>query len=179
MMHKIIYMLLKMFAGEAFANPLFDPKSLLKAFFWQKILRINTHVKWPVHWSSQIKSPEKIKRGNRNPGMSMGCYIDGRNGIEIGENTWIGPKVSIISMNHDVCDYNTYVKTEPIKIGNNCWIGAGAIILPAVTIADHVIVAAGSVVNKSITQSNVIVAGVPAAIVKEIPPYKNTTKTAT
>lgn len=46
----------------------------------------------------------------------MRCYLDGRNGIEIGENTWIGPKVSIISMNHDINNYQNYIKDKPIKI---------------------------------------------------------------
>jgi len=144
---------------------------LFKFLIIQKIFRINSHVPWPVHWTSQIKSLEKIKKGTRNPGLSIGCYLDGRNGIEIGENTWIGPKVSIISMNHNISNYNEYIKDKPIKIGKNCWIATGAIILPGVEIGNHIIVAAGAVVTKSFKEDNIIIGGIPAKIIKRIGNY--------
>ena len=62
--------------------------------------------------------------------------------ISFGKNIWVGPSVKIISMNHDVNNYSKYVKSKSIIIGDNCWIGAGAIILPGVSLGDHIIVAA-------------------------------------
>ncbi|KAH8078237.1 maltose O-acetyltransferase, partial [Filobasidium floriforme] len=56
----------------------------------------------------------------------------------------------------------------PVTIGNNCWIGGGAIILPGVTIGNDVTVAAGAVVNKDV-ESRCLVAGVPARVVKWFP----------
>jgi maltose O-acetyltransferase len=56
----------------------------------------------------------------------------------------------------------------PVTIGNNCWIGGGAIILPGVTIGNDVTVAAGAVVNKDV-ESRCLVAGVPARVVKRFP----------
>ena len=165
-----IYLFLKIFGGEAFANRRFSPKVLLKHFFLQKILRINSHVPWPVHPTTVIKSPENIIKGNRNPGLSPWCYLDGRNGIIIGNNTWIGPRVSLISMNHDIYNFNRYIKAEPIRIGNNCWIATGAIITAGVQLGDHTIVAAGAVVTKSFPR-NVLLAGVPAKIVKKLEDY--------
>ena len=55
----------------------------------------------------------------------------------------------------------------PIVLGKNVWIGAHATILPGVTIGDNAVVAAGAVVAKDVPQ-NVIVAGVPAKIIKQI-----------
>jgi acetyltransferase-like isoleucine patch superfamily enzyme len=57
------------------------------------------------------------------------------------------------------------LKTAPVKIGDNVWIGMNAVILKGVTIGDNSIVAAGAVVTKSVP-ANTIVAGNPAAVVK-------------
>ena len=57
------------------------------------------------------------------------------------------------------------MKTAPVKIGDNVWIGMGAVILKGVTIGDNSVVAAGAIVTKSIP-ANTIVAGNPAEVVK-------------
>ena len=118
-----------------------------------------------------MTEPTKIVRGTRCPGMSMGCHIDGRNGIVFGRNVWVGPRVSIISMNHDINDYEEYVQESPVIIGDNCWLGANSVILPGVEIGDHTVVAAGSVVTKSFPGSDQIIAGVPAKVIKRLAPY--------
>ncbi len=167
---EFIYKFLKIFGGEAFANKQFSSKVLIKHFFYQKILRINSHVPWPVHPTSVIKAPEKIVRGTRNPGMAPWSYIDARNGVIFGENVWIGPRVSIISMNHDLNNYEKYIEDKPIKIGSNCWIATGSIITAGVELGDHTVVAAGSVVTKSFS-GNVLIGGIPAKIIKKLDHY--------
>lgn len=165
-----------------FWNKLFYPKftspkvsivATFMAIFPQKILGINRKVPWPVHFTSVVKGEKNILPGSRTPGLAMGCFIDGRNGIEIGENTWIGPRVSIISMNHDINNFNSYSKTDSIKIGKNCWIAANSVILPGVQLGNHIVVAAGSVVTKSFDEDNIIIGGVPAAIIKKIDEYRD------
>ncbi len=158
--------------GPGFANPQFSARLLLKHLIIQKVFRINAHVPWPVHWTSSIAAPEKIDPGTRAPGLSHGCHIDGRNGIIFGKNVWVGPRVSIISMNHDIRNYHRYVPEDPIIIGDNCWIGTNAIILPGVRLGNHVVVAAGAVVTKSFPQDDILLAGVPARIIKHLPPYE-------
>lgn len=81
-------------------------------------------------------------------------------GITIGNNSWILAGSAILA--HDHC---RGLKTETV-IGSNCIIGIRAIILPGVTIGDHVVVGAGSVVTKNIP-SHSIVAGNPAKVLKE------------
>ena len=137
----------------------------------QKFLGFNRKVPWPVHWTTKVKSHEKIQPGSRCPGLSPGCYLDGRNGIIIGKNVWIGPNVSLISMNHNTNNYEKYIKDPPIIIGNNCWIGASVIILPGVKLGNHVVVGAGSVVTKSFLDTNILVAGNPAKKIKSLGDY--------
>ncbi len=148
-------------------------KTTLKCIFLQKFLRINSGVGWPVHWTSQIREPSKIKRGTRFPGLSLNCYLDGRNGIDIGKNTWIGPHVSLISMNHDVNNYNKFMDSGPIVIGDNCWLAANVTILSGVELGDHTVVAAGAVVTRSFPEGDQMLAGVPAKVIKKLETYNS------
>ncbi|MDZ7795658.1 MAG: acyltransferase [Candidatus Marinimicrobia bacterium] len=79
----------------------------------------------------------------------MGCYLDGRNGIIIEENVWIGPRVSIISMNHDENDFTKYAKSSPIIIKKNSWLATNCVITSGVELGEHTIVASSAVVTKS------------------------------
>jgi acetyltransferase-like isoleucine patch superfamily enzyme len=139
-----------------------------KYILFQKIFNINgmRKIPWPVHFTSFVGGD--IKTGYLSaPGMMPGIYINGINGIEIGNNVFIGSGVKIISANHDFYDYTKHTKAKSIIIGNNVWIGANSIILPEVNIADGCIIGAGSVVTKSFNKKNCIIAGNPAKIIKE------------
>lgn len=140
----------------------------------QRLLRINSHVPWPVHWSSVVTHPNKIKTKSGLPilGHHFGCYIQARNGIEIGLNLRYGPNIHIVSASHDLNNYEKHEVCGPIVIGDNCWIGAGAIILPGVRLGNHVVVAAGSVVTKSFERDDVLIGGVPARVLKELSGYE-------
>jgi len=94
--------------------------------------------------------------------ISFGAYLDKTNpkDIHIDDGSFIAYGAMILT--HDYCR-SLYKKTY---VGKNCFIGARAIILPGVSIGDHVIIGAGSVVTKDI-KSNCIVAGNPAKIIKE------------
>lgn len=90
--------------------------------------------------------------------------------VTIGDDCFIGPNVSIYTACHstDPVERNSRREwAEPVAIGNNVWIGGGAIILPGVNIGDNVTVGAGSVVTNDVP-SNVVVAGNPARIIKRI-----------
>lgn len=148
-------------------------KSMIVCFIVQKIFRVNSHVPWPVHFTSKILAPKNIQRGSRTPGYGVCSHIDGRNGIELGENVWLGPRVSIISMNHNVNNYDVYEKAKPVRILRDSWLAANSVILPGVTLGPHTIVAAGAVVTTSFPEGNQVLAGIPAKIIKKLEPYVN------
>lgn len=90
--------------------------------------------------------------------------------VTIGDNAQIGPNVTITTAGHPVHPQarNTHYEYGiDITIGDNVWLGAGTIVLPGVHIGDNVTIGAGSVVNKDIP-SNVIAAGVPCRVIREI-----------
>ncbi|HOT35394.1 MAG TPA: DapH/DapD/GlmU-related protein [Candidatus Latescibacteria bacterium] len=137
-------------------------------FIAQRILRINGHVPWRVHFTSRVVNPERVVRGkNTFPGDSPGCYIQAANGIYIGDNTNIGPGVGLISANHDPTDNTRHLPGPPIRIGRDCWIGMNAVILPGVTLGDGVVVGAGAVVTHDFPD-RVVIAGNPARVIREI-----------
>jgi len=137
--------------------------------FFKKILHLNAHTPWAVHHSSTVIEPLKIKRGvNVYPGDSPGNFIDASNGISIGDYTNIGPNAGILSANHDLIDNSKYTPATPILIGQFCWIGMNAIILPSVILGDFTIVGAGAVVTKSFKDGYQVIAGNPATIIKKL-----------
>ncbi len=91
-------------------------------------------------------------------------------GIYVGDNTMFGPNVVLATAGHPIlpelrekgCQYNV-----PIHIGKNCWLGAGVIVLPGVTIGDNTVVGAGSVVTKDLP-ANVVAVGNPCRVLREI-----------
>ncbi len=90
--------------------------------------------------------------------------------IIIGDNVLIAPNVVISSTGHPVHpDLRRRLAqfSIPIKIGSNVWIGAGAMIMPGVTIGDNTVIGAGSVVTKDIP-SNVVAVGNPCRVLREI-----------
>ena len=145
---------------------------LAYVFIPQKVLRINGSVPWPVHFTSRVLYYNNITVGNRTaPGLNAHCYIQGRNGIDIGHNVRVGPGVGLIGANHDLDDYDRWPGGPSLKIGNNVWIGMNAVVLPGITIGNNVAIGANSTVNKDIP-SNSIAAGNPCRIIREKAPYK-------
>ena len=90
--------------------------------------------------------------------------------IYVGDYTMIGPNVTIATAGHPILPElreKIYQFNMPVHIGRNCWIGAGAIILPGITIGDNTVIGAGSVVTKDIP-SNVVAVGNPCKVLREI-----------
>jgi acetyltransferase-like isoleucine patch superfamily enzyme len=97
--------------------------------------------------------------GYINNGLNLSCFQR----IEIGNNVAISEDVTLRdSDNHRL---NGGEPTKPIRIGDNVWIGLGAIILKGVSIGDGAVIAAGSVVNRDVPPRS-LVAGVPATVRK-------------
>lgn len=136
----------------------------------QRVIGFNRGVSWPVHFTSVVVGSHNItrKKGATYPGFMPGCYIQAVNKIVIGTKTRTGPGVKFISANHDIVSINSLLPSSPIIIGDGCWIGANAVILPSVSLGDHTIVGAGAVVTKSFADGYYVIGGVPAKIIKHL-----------
>lgn len=90
--------------------------------------------------------------------------------IYVGDNTMFGPNVTVATAGHPidpVLRSKEYQYNMAVHIGKNCWIGAGALILPGVTIGDNTVIGAGSVVTKDIP-SSVVAVGNPCRVIREV-----------
>lgn len=116
-----------------------------------------------------------------NVSINMNCTFVDCNKIEIGDNVLIASNVQIYTATHPVeladrltpnwnpesGEYFCRTYALPVKIGNGCWIGGGAIILPGVTIGDGTVIGAGSVVTKDIP-ANCVAIGNPCRVIRKI-----------
>ena len=111
--------------------------------------------------------PHCVKIG-KNVVVMPGCLMMSAGGITIDDGAMIAANVQLISNNHDLYERQV-ITCKPVHIGKNAWIGAGATILPGVTVGDNAVVGAASVVTKDVA-ADTIVAGNPAKFIKAIPP---------
>ena len=124
-----------------------------------------------------IEPPFYANWGGAHVHLGRGVYINfsltavDDSHIYIGDYTMLGPNVIIVTATHPIdpalrgekpLQYNL-----PVRIGKNCWIGAGATILPGVTIGDNSVIGAGSLVTKDIP-ANVLAMGAPCRVSREI-----------
>ncbi|MCM1543932.1 MAG: sugar O-acetyltransferase [Ruminococcus sp.] len=90
--------------------------------------------------------------------------------IYVGDNTMFGPNVTVATAGHPIVPdlrEEGYQYNMSVHIGKNCWIGAGALILPGVSIGNNTVIGAGSVVTKDIP-ANVVAVGNPCRVMREI-----------
>lgn len=121
-----------------------------------------------------IVPPMKLAIG-KYISIGEGCYFNAGTTfiddwkIEIGSNCLFGPNVTLCTTGHPISPNHRMdgMYSFPIKIGNTCWIGANVIVLPGITIGDHSVIGAGSVVTKDIP-ANVVAAGNPCRVLRQI-----------
>ena len=90
--------------------------------------------------------------------------------IYVGDYTMFGPNVIVATAGHPILPElreQGYQYNAPVHIGKNCWIGAGVIIVPGITIGDNVVIGAGSIVTKDLP-SNVVAVGNPCKVLREV-----------
>ena len=123
-----------------------------------------------------VEPPLHANWGGRHVHFGRGVYanfnltlVDDTH-IYVGDGTMFGPNVTVCTAAHPVLpalrekglQYNA-----PVRIGRNCWIGAGAVILPGVTIGDESVIGAGSIVTKDVP-AGVVAVGNPCRVMREI-----------
>jgi maltose O-acetyltransferase len=96
--------------------------------------------------------------------------------ITVGADVQVGPNVQLLTPTHPIDAAQRRAKweaAEPITVRDNVWLGGGAIVLPGVTIGENTVVGAGSVVTRDLP-ADVVAAGNPARIVRDLPPSGRT-----
>ena len=102
--------------------------------------------------------------------IGKGSGIVGHFSIVIGDDVWTGHHVYITDQNHGYTDISIPISRQsqperPVSIGNGSWLGHGSIVLPGVTIGEHVVIGANSVVTRDIPSFSVAV-GSPAKVIR-------------
>ncbi|OMP30115.1 sugar O-acetyltransferase [Mangrovimonas sp. DI 80] len=126
-----------------------------------------------VDASTTIYTPFSINYGKnlklgKNIFINQNCQMLDLGGITIEDDVMIGPRVNLLSETHSIePELREALIGKPIHIKKHAWIGAGATILPGVTVGEHSVVAAGAVVSKDVPDRTVV-AGIPAKIMKSI-----------
>lgn len=151
---------------------------VMECFFIQKVVGYQRHIPFPVSFRSQFMNWENFifdvdDLANFQKG---GCYFQAAADahIRIGKGTCIAANVGIITANHDPYDLEKHMPGKDVNIGEKCWIGMNATLLPGVTLGDGTVVGAGSVVTKSFPNGHCVIAGNPAKVIKEISYDKGT-----
>lgn len=99
--------------------------------------------------------------------INIGATIVATHSITIGDDCLIGDLVAIFDTDHHAMEPSRPTRRAPVRLGKNVWVGRSATILPGVTIGDHAVVAAGSIVTSDIP-ARTLVAGVPARPIRTL-----------
>ena len=163
---------------------LFYDKNLLKGkhfeesrfgfvWAWRGIMRSflfrRRGIHFPVGKNTRISNGKNLKFdvSSMNIFQQPGCFYQNYEApIVIGKDVHIAANVGIITQNHDPRNPNNHLPAKEVIIGNNCWVGMNAVILPGVHLGDYTTVGAGSVVTHSF-DGNCVIAGNPAKVIKK------------
>lgn len=138
---------------------------------WARIRkRKNITAKYPIGPDAIVTEPEKVTfhPDDLNNFQGVGTYFQSIGQISIGKGSYIAPNVGIITSNHNIYDLDEHDAPKDVIIGDRCWIGMNAVVLPGVVLGPQTIVGAGAVVTKSFPQGKCIIAGNPAKLIREI-----------
>lgn len=129
--------------------------------FYKRQLKIGKGVSFRKHFSINIGKTGYIEIG-KGCFFNQYCSLNAHTHIKIGENCLFGENVKIYDHNHSYKDSSHLIKnqeftTEPIFIGNNCWISSNCVILKGVTIGDNCVIGAGCIIYKDVPENSVII----------------------
>lgn len=133
-----------------------------------KKMGVNKGCPWPISPLCKVSpSYDNISFDMDDLNLFQGnIYFQTYGHITVGKGTYIANNVGIITANHDFDNLDNHSEAKDVYIGEKCWIGMNAMILPGVELGPHTIVGAGSVVTKSFPKGNCVIVGNPAKVIR-------------
>jgi acetyltransferase-like isoleucine patch superfamily enzyme len=166
----ILSRLYKLFGKQYYTT--FNLGYIIICWIIQRLFRVNSEIPFLVNYTNKISGWKNIRFEDDSISLNLlasgGAYLAAFEDttIEVGAGTIWAYNICIQTANHVPGNLKAYEKSS-VKIGRNCWLGNGVVITAGVELGDNVVVGANAVVTKSFP-SNVVIAGVPAKIIKEI-----------
>ena len=99
--------------------------------------------------------------------MNTGATVVANHSIVVGDDCLIGDLVAIFDSDHHSMEPSSPTRIAPVRLGTNVWVGRSAVVLPGVTIGDHAVIAAGSIVTGDVP-ARTLMAGVPARPIRTL-----------
>lgn len=156
---RLIYNGIRFIGNPVYSNLLAVEPSTRISKSTGAILKIGKKFRARHNVEINVRDKAIIEIGN-DVFLNSGCIITAREKVLIGDNTIFGPNVVIYDNDHIIRDrkiLDNEFETEPVVIGANVWIGAGATILKGSTIKDNCVIAAGSVVKGRVESNNIMI----------------------
>ena len=165
--------LLSLFYNREFlCGKFFDEQRYGFVWAWRGVFRSFRNKRRGIHWpiSKYCRLPVgkniSFDPSSINVFQQPNCYFQNYEGrIIIGRDVYIAQNVGLITQNHDPQNPDAHLCAEDIVIGDHCWIGMNAVILPGVVLGPYTTVGAGSIVTHSF-DGHCIIAGNPARVIR-------------
>lgn len=141
------------------------PSHSFRMTVYRHVFCIEVGVGSSIHRGARWYSASGVRIGAFST-VGNDAFLDGRYGIEFGDNVTLGGDVSVFTAEHDPMNSGFAVSGAPVRIGSYAYIATRAIILPGVSVGEGAVVAAGAVVVKDVAPYT-IVGGVPAREIGE------------
>ena len=136
------------------------PSHGLRLLLYRHVLRISIGQRTSIHRGCRFYRPSGVSIGSHSI-VNRDVLMDGRMGIQIGDNVSVSEGTAIITLEHDPNSPTFEARGAPVRIDDRVFVGARAILLPGVAIGEGAVIAAGAVVTHDV-EPFAIVAGVPA-----------------
>jgi len=146
------------------------PSHRIRNWVYRHIFRIQLAKDATLYGLCRFWMPWRIKIGSHSV-LGDRLFLDGRNGITIGNNVSIGSETRIFTLQHDIDSPTFDTKGGLVVIGDNVYVGSRVMILPDVIIGEGAVLASGAVVTKDVDEWTVV-GGVPARFIRARPKMK-------
>lgn len=143
------------------------PSHIIRSALYRRLFGVQLPSDSIIYWRCRFFEPQGVSIGHHSI-IGNDAFLDGREGVSIGDNVNIAAEVRIYTVEHDIASPDFATSRASVKINNWAYIGSRVTILPGITIGDGAVVASGAVVTKDV-EPWTVVGGVPAAFIKTRP----------